>query len=777
MAVNSLIDKRVIALRADLGLNDLFPFSSLAFRPQNGSDSILGAQITSILNKLPLVLFADLLIGGYLFVVLQILLNSWLPLLWYCTLVIGVLLGGSVLYLTRRNPSLLKSFQNRFRYVLSGSIVSGLIWGSVWFYLPPQASNVEYGLVTLWQCCILTGAVALLSINLRVFLAFVSAPIVITSLFLSLHPNVVESNLALAFVSYVLFIIPLSLYIGSDLNRGVKLEDENLKLQKILQSERELLQAHEKELRAQKTRELQLISEVSLSDRKLQAAAEERLLLLEAIEVGILGVNNLGKVTFANASALRLMEYDEDDIIGERVSHLVRRRGGDADVYIETTTALTSCYEQGISSNDRQSEFVTKSGKSLPVQFSSRPIYSKGTIIGAVISFSDISKQKEMESILVQTQKLEALGRITGGVAHDFNNLLTVMIGNLQFLRKQAGLTDTMQDLIGKVMNAATSGSDLVSRLLGFAKAQQLRLETHDLKSLLSDIEGFLTRILSENIEVVINSEEADCIIVTDKTQFQNAIFNLCVNARDAMPEGGKLIITPRLMSDRWSLPTSKPGTRFVELTIEDNGIGMEQDVKSHIFDPFFTTKDVDKGSGLGLSTVYGFMKQSGGNITVQSEPGKGTTFRLYIPISLESRRAVELIAPTQSETRFQGTVLVVEDDDEVRSVAAQILVGAGYEVITAKDGQSGLEQFEKHPEIDLVFSDVIMPGGMSGIDLAEHIHKIRPAAPILLVTGYTDPHIYSRIPVRKNIACLSKPFDADQLPRFISSLITGVAS
>ena len=758
-------------------MNYQLPVNSLSNKSIDGVDSILGAQVASILRKLPLFLIADLLVGAYLLVTLLVLVGGWLPLFWFGTLVICVVVRGATIFAIHYRPSVLNSLRQRYIFVLAGSLTSGIVWSSIWFYLPETAGNMEYGLVVLWQCGILAGAAAGLSINFRIFLSFITAPIILTISFLLFQGGTSQAVLAGAFICYVLFIIPLSLHIGTDLNRGTLLERKNLELEKTLKAERNLLRAHERELQAQKTRELELISEVSLSDRKLEAAAEERLLLLESIEIGILGINTQGKITFANPCALKLLEYTDSDIIGERVTRLIRRRGGDADVFIETTTALTSSYEKGVSSTDRQSEFVSSSGNAIPVQFSCRPIYTKDEIIGAVISFSDISKQKEMETILVQTKKLEALGRITGGVAHDFNNMLTVMIGNLQFLRKQAGLTDSMRDLITKVMNAATNGSDLVGRLLGFSKEQQLKLETHDLNDLLADIEGFLSRILGEHTELVVVASAQNCSVLTDKTQFQNAIFNLCVNARDAMPEGGKLTITPRLMNARWSLPTGKPGTQYVELSIEDNGVGMDKEVQSHIFDPFFTTKDVDKGSGLGLSTVYGFIKQTGGDITVQSELGKGTTFKLYIPASTEAMKPIDHMVPIETGTKFQGTILVVEDDDEVRSVAAQILVGAGFEVITAKDGFTGLQLFSNHPEIDLVFSDIIMPGGMSGIEMAEQIQIKRPGAPILLVTGYTGQSISRRVPAAKNIACLAKPFDADELPRFIHSLITGVAS
>lgn len=750
----------------------LFPINALPPPADDGQNSNLAAQVTFILHKLPLILMADMLVGTYLFITLIMLFGGWLPAVWYGTLSLSCLTRGLFIYAIYHYPRTLSTTRQRYLYVLSGAVIGGMIWGSIWFYLPSSAGSVEYGLLVLWQCGVLAGAAATLSINKSIYFSFITSPVIVSVLFLFFQLDMSQSILMGAFVCYVFFITPMGLHIGMELDRGISLERKNLSLEKSLKLDREKLQSKEIELQQQKAREESLVSEVTRSDKKLKAATEERLLLLESIEIGIIGVNNHGKITFANPSALRFLGYKDDEIIGEPIRRLVRRLGGDAETFIATTSALTASYESGISSTDRQSEFITKAGSTVPVQFSSRPIYSRGEIIGAVVSFSDISKQREMENMLVQTQKLEALGRITGGVAHDFNNLLTIIIGNLQFLRKQPGLSGPMQDLIAKIMNAAKSGSDLVSRLLGFSKEQRLRLESYDLNVLLSDIGDFLGRILGENIELDIVNCEQRCNVVTDKTQFQNAILNLCVNAKDAMPNGGKLRLAPKLMSAKWSLPTSKPGTRFVELSVEDNGTGFDQEVQAHIFDPFFTTKDSDKGSGLGLSTVYGFIKQSGGSITVHSEINKGTTFKVYLPVSEQlSEPSVIPVHPEQN-TKFQGTVLVVEDDDEVRSVAAQILIGAGFEVITAKDGNMGLELFNSHPEIDLVFSDIIMPGGMSGIEMAKLILQKMPNKPILLVTGYTDKKLDNKIPNQKNIICLPKPFDADELPKVIDSLI-----
>ncbi len=740
--------------------------------------AIARVQVYSVIKKLPLILLADMLVGTYLFIALFLITESWLPAFWYGILASSCLVRALLVYGHHRYPeTVLASFRSRWNFVFLGALAGGLVWSSIWFFLPANTGPVENGLVVLWQCGVLAGAAASLSILKRVFFAFIASPIIVTLLFLLGEGIAANSVLAGAFVSYVFFIIPMGLHIGHDLNRGISLERANTNLEKDLKLDRKRLENQELQLVQQQIREEGLISDKAQADKKLQAAAEERLLLLESIEEGIFGINSIGKITFINTSALKLLGYNEDDVVGERAIRLIRRRGVDADSFIEWSSAITACYQDGASSTAIQGEFAGKNEKILPVRFSCWPINKEGRIIGAVVSFSDITKQKEMESLLMQSQKMEAIGRITGGVSHDFNNLLTVIMGNLQFLRKLAKSDDRMLDLISKIMNAARSGADLVSRLLGFSKEQNLTLETNEINALLLEIKSFLTRILGENIQFQLNLYHGECYATTDKTQLQNALLNICVNARDAMPDGGKLIISASKVVPDWAGADGRPGTEFVELKIEDTGMGMTPETQAHVFEPFFTTKSPERGTGLGLSTVYGFLKQSGGNITVSSKLNQGTVFRLYVPAA-SPKGVAPTVPPLQApDKKYQGTILVVEDDDNVRSVAAHMLVDAGFEVVTAKDGPSGLQQFNNNPEIDLVFSDIIMPGGMTGIEMAKHILKKKPNAPILLATGYTEQSLKDSIPKTENVICVPKPYDTNELPRVASSLIDKVAS
>jgi CheY-like chemotaxis protein len=261
--------------------------------------------------------------------------------------------------------------------------------------------------------------------------------------------------------------------------------------------------------------------------------------------------------------------------------------------------------------------------------------------------------------------------------------------------------------------------------------------------------------------------------------QLENAILNLCVNAKDAMPNGGVLTIATSLTSEpilrlgegRKTLVTD--GKPFIELTISDNGSGMPSEVREKIFEPFFTTKSKGRGTGLGLSTVYGFLNQSGGNIVVESQLGVGTKFRLFLP---PGREDLTFTAAKEnkvmSSAQHAGTILVVEDNESVRDVAVQMLRRAGYKVIEAADGSLGLLKFEAHPEIDLVFSDVIMPGGLNGIEMAEQMLLLRADLPILLATGFTEKRLRDKIENRSDIHCVAKPYDTNKLPQLIAGML-----
>lgn len=378
--------------------------------------------------------------------------------------------------------------------------------------------------------------------------------------------------------------------------------------------------------------------------------------------------------------------------------------------------------------------------------------------------------------MLIQSQKMEAIGRLTGGVSHDFNNLLTVIMGILQFLQRQLVDNEDALNLVTKVMNAAKNGAELNNRLLSFSREQALINTPVDIDEMLTEMYEFLARILGEDIDLSLNIGDKDCIAITDRNQLENGILNLCVNAKDAMPNGGKLAVSAkkvRLAESHLGHESSNDLQDYVELTVTDSGTGIPLDIQKKIFEPFFTTKEKNQGTGLGLSTVYGFLRQSGGNITVDSILGQGTTFCLFLPITGEPTSVPEPVKIVRNEkANYEGKILVVEDDDSVRDVASHLLQSAGFEVISADNGSSGLREFKANSDIDLVFSDVIMPGGMTGVELATKILEISPGLPILLATGYAEKKLKDRLADRKNVILIAKPYDTNELPDLINSMM-----
>ncbi|MGJ3263456.1 MAG: ATP-binding protein, partial [Salinarimonas sp.] len=388
----------------------------------------------------------------------------------------------------------------------------------------------------------------------------------------------------------------------------------------------------------------------------------------------------------------------------------------------------------------------------------------------------DLTTGQRMEQELRQAQKMEAVGQLTGGLAHDFNNLLTVILGNLEMLEMR--VADARQlELVREARETAELGAQLTERLLAFGRRQQLQPRLIAPRALLEDIAPLLRRTLGETIEVELRTEPGLWRTLVDPGQLQNALLNLALNARDAMPKGGRLTIAAENVEVDPDYVRVNPEVRqgrYVLVAVTDTGVGMPRSVVERAFEPFFTTKEVGAGSGLGLSMVYGFVKQSQGHAQIYSEPGHGTTVRMYLPCAEE---AIEDEAPAGSQLdayRAQGeTILVVEDQPRVRRLAAARLRELGYVVHEAANGPAALDLLAAHAQVDLVFTDVIMPGGMTGGDLAARARMLRPDLKVIFTSGYAEPDL-----VRDGLAeggvWLKKPYTAIEFGRVLRRTLTG---
>jgi two-component system cell cycle sensor histidine kinase/response regulator CckA len=401
-----------------------------------------------------------------------------------------------------------------------------------------------------------------------------------------------------------------------------------------------------------------------------------------------------------------------------------------------------------------------------------------GAIANAQLYTERTQAEKEREALqeqLRQSQKMEAIGRLAGGVAHDFNNLLTVIKGYSQLSLAEMKQGDPFRENIEEIKKSADRASDLTRQLLAFSRRQIMEMKVIDLNTVLNNLDKMLRRVIGEDIELVTVLGEDLGQVKTDPGQIEQVIMNLSVNARDAMRKGGKLTLeTANVELDekyaRGHIAV-KPGP-YVMLSVSDTGVGMSPEVRDRVFEPFFTTKEKGKGTGLGLSTVYGIVKQSGGNIWVYSEPGKGTTFKIYLPRVDEPLEEIKEKVVKDDLPRGNETVLIVEDEEDVLKLAGRILSRQGYKVLEATSGNDALEvcREEKQP-IHLILTDVVMPQ-MSGRELIEKCREVRQDFKAVYMSGYTNNAITHHGVLEKGMNYIQKPFTVDGLARKVREVL-----
>ena len=404
-----------------------------------------------------------------------------------------------------------------------------------------------------------------------------------------------------------------------------------------------------------------------------------------------------------------------------------------------------------------------------------------GEVEQIILQIVDVTDKKQATQRLQHAQKMEAIGQLTGGLAHDFNNLLTVIIGNLQLLESKAGIDERGARRLAEAIDAARKGSDLTRQMLAFARKQVLEPREVNINDLLNGIAPLLSRSIGENIQLKADAMAGEPKAVIDPSQLESSILNLAINARDAMPKGGLLTIeTQPIFLDRAyaaKYPEVTPG-HYVMIAVSDTGSGMAPELLEKVFQPFFTTKAQGKGSGLGLSMVYGFIKQSGGHINVYSEVGHGTSIKMYLPRKFAEGEAVPEIAGQPAEAIVETTpapvprnpkILVVEDQEAVRAVACGFLEDFGYDIVEAEDGLQALARLQENPDVDLMFSDVVMPGGLNGFDLAQAARGIRPDLKIVHTSGYPKgAMVHQEEPRFREGFIIMKPYRREDLQKII---------
>jgi PAS domain S-box-containing protein len=477
-----------------------------------------------------------------------------------------------------------------------------------------------------------------------------------------------------------------------------------------------------------------------------------------------------------NRIFLDYLDLEEEDVLGRPCYEVIHRRtspckepDGPCPLFRTLKTGRTHVFEH---------IHYKKDGSPTYHEVGTSPIQDEtGAIVQILHVARDISERKKLEEQLLQAQKMDAVGRLSGGMAHDFNNLLTAIIGYSELAIMELAEDAPLREHFDVIYAAGSKAAALTRQLLAFSRKQLFEIKVINLNSVVENTAKLLRSILREDMELIIHTRSSIGNILADPTQTEQILMNLAVNAKDAMPSGGTLTIetASRDLDAEYAAKYSGvvPG-RYVQLTVTDTGEGMSPEVQKHIFEPFFTTKRSGEGTGLGLATVYGIVKQHKGNISVHSEPGKGTTFKIYLPAV--SERVIEKSLPQKKEPLPRGTetILAVDDDPGIRRLVAAALQSLGYTVIEAGSGVDALKVAEAHAgTIDLLLTDVIMPG-MSGRQLAETFAPIRPEMKVVYMSGYTDEVIAHKGILLPGIHFISKPLVPTKMARRLRNILDG---
>lgn len=522
------------------------------------------------------------------------------------------------------------------------------------------------------------------------------------------------------------------------------------------------------------------IAEIRSTNAELSALNVFLDSVLNNIKDGIVACDSEGRLTLFNRATREFHGIDVEKLPPEQWAERFSLYKADGKTTMSQDDIPLYRAFTGQEVTDQEMVIAPKNGVKRQVLASGQPMLdAAGNKVGAVVSMHDITRQRSVEEQLYQSQKLESLGRLTGGISHDFNNLLGVIIGNLDILKDLIKSDPQAEELVDEAMNAALSGGELNQRLLAFARRQVLRPQRIKIDEFVTNTIRLMARSLGEQITIDFVSQPNLWPVELDSAQLEASILNLGVNARDAMGDGGTLKLELQNIDLEEGLTmagTSILPGRYVMLTVSDTGKGMAPDVLDKSFEPFFTTKEAGAGSGLGLSMVHGFMQQSGGHVTIYSEPGMGTTVKLYFPCAEDAddveTGSEEIAAVPRGSAQ---TILIVEDNEGMRKIVRKQLQSLGYRTVEAATGAAALDVLESDvgKTIDLVFSDVVMPDGFNGIELAREVVSRYPEIRVLLTSGFADAALELDTIENRHIRLLSKPYRFAKLADAVNTALT----
>jgi PAS domain S-box-containing protein len=531
----------------------------------------------------------------------------------------------------------------------------------------------------------------------------------------------------------------------------------------------------EEEIKSRDSEEL--LRQIRETQRALRESVARLTAVVETAVDGFILIDAQSRILLFNPACERLFGYSADEVMHKNVKLLMPPAYSlQHDDYVQNFLRTARRKIIGIG---REVVGLRKDGSTFPMDLSVGEARQDGESIFVGI-IHDLTTRKLTEQQLRQAQKMEMVGQLSGGIAHDFNNLLTVIIGNAEHLGEQLGSRPDLRRFADDICRSGERGAELTQRLLAFSRQQLLQPLAIDCHDLLDSMHKLLRRTLRENIEIKTAFDPGEILAFADRAQLESAVLNLALNAQDAMPAGGQLTVSTGLASldsHYKSLhPDIEPG-EYALIAVTDNGEGMTPEVAARAFEPFFTTKDVGKGSGLGLSMVYGFVKQSNGHVSIYSEPGLGTTVRIYLPhAGANAPRPAEIPDNEESIPKGHETILIAEDDPFVRSSVILRVEALGYKVVAAVDGNDALLKLRANPKIDILFTDIVMPGDMSGWELAEQARQIRPGLPVVFSSGYALETLIERGRASAQSIILTKPYRKADLARRLKEALAAAS-
>ncbi|WP_246732115.1 hybrid sensor histidine kinase/response regulator [Bradyrhizobium yuanmingense] len=509
-----------------------------------------------------------------------------------------------------------------------------------------------------------------------------------------------------------------------------------------------------------------LLQQVRDAQRAMRESVARLTAIVETAVDGVILLDAQDRILLFNPACERLFGYRADEVMNRNVGMLMP----EADAAPDRQARHFATGGEAVG--------LRKDGTTFPMDLSVGEARQDGELIFVGI-VHDLTARKLTEQQLQQAQKMETVGQLSGGIAHDFNNLLTVIIGNAEHLSEQLKARPDLGRFADDICQSGERGAELTQRLLAFSRRQLLRPQTIDCRSLLDSMFKLLKRTLREDIEIRTTSGPGTILAFADRAQLESAVLNLALNAQDAMPSGGHLTLATELVTiedDDGAVHREVAPGSYVLIAVTDDGEGMTPEVAARAFEPFFTTKEVGKGSGLGLSMVYGFAKQSGGHVSIYSEAGLGTTARIYLPRASTGRSQADLPDGEDTAPRGYETVLIVEDDPFVRSSVIRRVEALGYRVVAAVNGKDALHQLQGDPGIDLLFTDIVMPGGMSGWELADQARRVRPGLPVLFTSGYALEALVEQGRAQARAVVLTKPYRKVELAQRLRDALAATA-